>query len=174
MKKVKIIIYICVFAILCNIAVKFFIIGNQSKYISFLQKKAVAVRSDTSSAFERSERQISKQYNDIKMIMNEIPKEFSFSEYAVKVRSLIDANQLVIEDSLIFNPKETESPFLLVYNTNIIVTGNYSNIKQFIADIQNLKGLKDLNSVSMTRDEKYRDIIKLSLRLSVFLRKGTV
>ncbi|MCK5312693.1 MAG: type 4a pilus biogenesis protein PilO [Desulfobacteraceae bacterium] len=174
MKKVKIIIYICVFAILCNIAVKFFIIGNQSKYISFLQKKAVAVRSDTSSAFERSERQISKQYNDIKKIMNEIPQEFSFSEYAVKVRSLIDMNQLFIEDSLVFSPEETQNPSLLVYNTNIIVTGKYPAIKQFISDIQNLKGLKYLNSVSMIRDSKHRERIKLSLRLSVFLRKGTV
>lgn len=174
MKKIKIIIYICVFAILCNIAVKFFIIGNQSKYISFLKKKAIAVRSDTNSAFEKSERQISKQYNDIKIIMNEIPKEFSFSEYAVKVRSLIDKNQLIIQNSLVFSPEETKNLSLRVYNTNIVVTGQYPGIKQFIADIQNIKGLKYLNSVSMTRDTKYRDIIQLSLRLSVFLRKGTV
>lgn len=174
MKKVKIIIYVCVFAILCNIVVKYFIIGNQSTYISFLQKKAVAVRSDTSSASARSEQQISKQYNEIEMILNEIPKEFAFSEYAVKVRSLVDTNQLFIEDSLVFSPEETENPSLLVYNTHIIVTGKYPAIKQFIADIQNLKGLKYLNSVNMTRDSKSRERIKLSLRLSVFLRKGTV
>ena len=106
--------------------------------------------------------------------MNEIPQEFSFSEYAVKVRSLIDMNQLFIEDSLVFSPEETQNPSLLVYNTNIIVTGKYPAIKQFIADIQNLKGLKYLNSVSMIRDSKHRERIKLSLRLSVFLRKGTV
>ena len=100
MKKVKIIIYVCVCAIFCNIVVKFFIIGNQSTYIAFLQKKAIAVRSDTSSAFARSEQQISKQYNDIKMIMNEIPNELfyvfeeglkcvsSFLEYVIRSHTL--------------------------------------------------------------------------------------
>ena len=166
--------HIFVFAILCNIVVQYLVIGNQSTYIFVLQKKVLATRNDTSLASERSERQISKQYNDIKMIMNEIPKEFSFSDYAVKVRSLIDKNKLFIEDSLVFRPEETQNSSLLVYNTNIIVTGKYSDIKQFIADIQNLKGLKFLNSVSMTREGKYRERIKLSLGLSIFLRKGIV
>jgi Tfp pilus assembly protein PilO len=174
MKKIKIIIYVCVCIMLSNIAVKYFIIGNQSSYISFLQKKAIAVRSDTSSASERSAQQISKQYNDLKKIMNKIPKEFSFSDYAIKVRSLIDKNQLFIEDSLIFRPEKTLNPSLLVYNTNIIVTGNYSDIKQFIADIQNLTGLKYLNAVSMKRGEKDRERIQLNLMLSVFFRKGIV
>ena len=173
MKKVKIFIIIFVFAILCNIVVKFFVIGNQSTYIHFLQKKAVAARTDSSSAFEKSKLQISKLHNDINMIMNEIPKEFSFLEYAVKIRSLIDENQLVFEDSLIFIPEETKNLSLLVYTTNILVTGKYPDIKQFVADIQNLKGLKYLNSVSITRG-KNRQSITLSLKLSVFLRKGTV
>ena len=173
MKKIKIIIYICVFAIFCNVVVKFSIIDNQSTQILFLQQRVMAVRSDNSSAFEKSKLQISKQHNDINMIMNEIPEEFSFLEYAVNVRSLIDKNQLFIEHSLIFSPGETQNPTLMVYNTDIIVTGKYPDIKQFVADIQNLKGLKHLNSVSITRG-KNRQSITLSFKLSVFLKKGTV
>jgi Tfp pilus assembly protein PilO len=134
----------------------------------------MAMRSDSSSAFKKSVQQISKQHNDINMIMDEIPEILSFSEYAVKVRSLIDRNQLFIEGSLVFSPGKVQNPFLLIYSTNIKVTGKYPDIKQLITDIQNLKGLKHINSISMTRSKKDKTKITFGFRLSVFLKKGTV
>ncbi len=174
MKKLKIIIYICIFIIVCNLIVKLLIVDNQTKHILLLQKRVMAMRSDSSSALEKSKQQRSKQHKEINLIMNEIPKVLSFSEYAVKIRSLIDDNQLTINSGLVFSPGKVQNPSLLIYDTKFIVTGKYPDIKQFIAAIQNLKGIKHLNSISITRDTKDNTRISLALKLSVFLKKEIV
>ncbi len=174
MKKLKIIIYICVFIIFCNLVVKFFIIDNQTQRIFFLQKRVMAMRSDSSLALEKSKQQRSKQHKEINLIMGEIPKVLSFSEYAVKIRSLIDDNQLSINGSLVFSPGKVQNPSLLIYDTKFIVTGTYPDIKQFIAELQNLKGIKHLNSINMTRNTEDNTRISLGLKLSIFLKKEIV
>ncbi len=174
MKKLKIIIYICIFIIVCNLIVKLLIVDNQTKHILLLQKRVMAMRSDSSSALEKSKLQRSKQHKEINLIMGEIPKVLSFSEYAVKIRSLIDNNQLTINSGLVFSPGKAQNPSLLIYNTKFIVTGKYPDIKQFIVAIQNLKGIKHLNSISMTRNTKDITRISLSLKLSIFLKKEIV
>ncbi len=174
MKKFKIIIYICIFIIFCNFIVKFVLVDNQTKQIFFLQKRVMAMRSDSSSALKKSKLQRSKQHKEINLIMDEIPKVLSFSEYAVKIRSLIDDNQLTINSGLVFSPGKAQNPSLLIYSTKFIVTGKYPDIKQFLAAIQNLKGIKHLNSITMTRNTKDKTRISLDLKLSIFLKKGIV
>ncbi len=174
MKKLKIIIYICIFFIVCNLIVKLLIVDNQTKQIFFLQKRVMAMRSDSSSALEKSKLQRSKQHKEINLIMNQIPKVLSFSEYAVKIRSLIDDNQLTINSGLVFSPGKAQNPSLLIYDTKFVVTGKYPDIKQFIAAIQNLKGIKHLNSINMTRNTNDNTKISLGIKLSIFLKKEIV
>lgn len=169
-KKFKIIIYVCIAVIVSNIAVKFLIIDELNNKITLLQKRAVRskiVRPGKSSSV------VSVEKDYIKKIIQKIPDEFSFTQYAVRIRELIDKNHLSIKGSLIFKPEQIKKMNLLKYNTSLVVTGNYNKIKTLISDLQMLPGLSYINSVSIGRESDDPDKIKLNLGLSMFFTKGT-
>jgi hypothetical protein len=177
-KQYKIIISVCVLAILCNFVAKYYLVNEQNKKIIILQQVIAAARSGSYIQPAIPLRTVSTSQDDINSIVNKIPEEFSFTQYAVKLRRLMDTNDLFVEKNLIFKPvfksKKTEKSHLLQYNTNIAVTGDYIKIKKFIADILNLPGLAYFNSVNFARSKDNQDKVELKCKLSVFFKKGTV
>ncbi len=174
-KKYKIIIFICVAALFCNIIARFYLIDGQKDRIFLLQKNVSAVRSNSYLNPDRSARNLFSEQNDLKMIVHKIPEELSFTQYAVRIRSLIDENNLFLKDNLIFRPgKITKSDLLLLkYTTNIIVTGSYSKIKNLISELQNLPGIGYFDSARLVREKDNRTKVKLNLELSLFFKRET-
>ena len=170
-KKYKIIICVFCLIIAVNLIVKYSVIQDQAHEISILEKGVVKARKGSQN---KSGAGIIKEEEEIKFFFNALPEFVSFTEYAVTIRELIDTNQLIIEDSLIFVPEKTERTDLLQFHSNIRVVGDYGKIKQFIADIQNLPGLNYMNAVNITREKEAPDRIKLSLELAVFFKRGPV
>lgn len=160
----------------CNIAAKLYLIDGQKNRITILQKKVSAARSGGYlKPDNRPAENLFAEQNDLEMIIHKIPEEFSFTQYAAMIRSLIDKNHLSIKDSLVFTPaKATKTDLLfLKYNTNIIVIGSYSKIKKLISDIQNLPGIGYSNSAKLVREKDNKTKVKLNLELSVFFKRGT-
>jgi Tfp pilus assembly protein PilO len=176
-KKLKIIIFICVVALFCNIVAKLYFIDGQKNRIFFLQKNASAARSNSSIKpdNDRSAENVSAGQNNLKMILHQIPEEFTITQYAAGIRSLIDKNNLFVKDSLVFRPVKAEKSDLLLlkYNTNIMVTGSYGKIKNLISDIQNLPGIGYFNSAKLVRQKDNKTRVKLNLELSVFFKRGS-
>jgi len=174
-KKYKIIILVCFIVLFCNIGIKIYLTNAQSKTISTLQRKLSTARKGTEMTLDYSVKPGFREQNEIKMILHKIPEEFSFTQFASKIRSLIDKNNLFVEGSLIFKPEQTATsdPLMLKYNTNISVTGNYIEIKKLLSDIQNLPGLSYFNSARLVRGKDNQSKIKLNLELSVFFKRET-
>lgn len=172
-KQYKIIIIACVVAILCNIAVKYYLISEQNKNIIDLQQVIAAARSDSHLNADMSLRPVAISQEDISRIMHKIPREFSFTQYAAKLRDLMDINDLSVEKTLVFKPEKIKKSDLLKYNTNIAVTGNYRQIKKLIADILNLPGVVYFNSINFTRVKDSQDKVELKFELSLFFKRGT-
>jgi|GEM_PF-5178562 len=174
MKKFKIITYAAVLIIIVNIIINFIIITNQSDHISHIKKKIMNMRNNQSITIKKTNGEKARQCNDIAMIKEKIPNLFSLSEYALNVRTLMDKNNLAIKNKMVFTPDKNPKFSLFQYNTLIIVSGAYPAVKQFLADILNLEGLKYLSSVSMIRDKNNENRIIFSCRLSVFFKKGDI
>ena len=181
-KQYKIIISVCALAILCNFVANYYLVNEQNNKIIILQKVIAAARSGSYIQPEIPLQALSTIQDDINSIVNKIPQEFSFTQYAVKLRGLMDTNDLFVEKNLVFKPiftsgsksGKTEKSALLQYNTNIAVTGDYIKIKKFIADILNLPGLAYFNSVNFARSKDNQDKVELKCKLSVFFKRGTV
>jgi Tfp pilus assembly protein PilO len=171
-KQYKIIIIACAVAILCNIAVKYYLISEQNKNIIALQKVITAARSGSHLQADMSLLSESTSQEDISRIMHKIPMEFSFTEYAVKLRDLMDIIDLHVEKTLVFKPEKIKKSDLLKYNTNIAVTGNYRQIKKLIADILNLPGVVYFNSINFTKVKDSQDKVELKFELSLFFKRG--
>ena len=177
-KQYKIIISVCALAILCNFVAKYYFVNDQNKKIIILQKVIAAARSGSYIKSDLSVQPVSTSQEDINSIVNTIPEEFLFTQYAAKLRMLMDTNELVVEKNLVFKPGsksgKTKKTDLLQYNTNIAVTGEYIKIKKFITDILNLQGLVYFNSVNFARSKDNQDKIEFKCKLSVFFKRGTV
>jgi len=181
-KQYKIIISVCALAILCNFVAKYYLVNEQNRKIIILQQVIAAARSGSYIQPEIPLRTVSTDQDDINSIVNKIPEEFLFTQYAVKLRKLMDTNELSVEKNLIFKPffktgsksGKTGKSDLLQYNTNIAVTGDYIQIKKFITDILNLPGLAYFSSVNFARSKDNQDRVELKCKLSVFFKKGTV
>jgi Tfp pilus assembly protein PilO len=171
-KQYKIIIISCAVAILCNIAVKYYLISEQNKNIIALQKVIADARSSSHLKADISLLPVSTRKEDISRIMHKIPREFSFTQYAAKLRALMDINDLYVEKTLVFKPEKIKNSDLLKYNTNITVTGNYDEIKKLIADILNLPGVVYFNSAHFKRAKDSQDKIEFKSELSLFFKRG--
>jgi len=172
-KKYKIIIFVCIVAIFCNIAAKISIIDEQNKKVSIFQKVLAAARSGSYLTPAVPVQQVFTEQDDIKKIIHKIPEEFSLTEYAAGIRELIDENHLLIKKSLIFTPEKTKNSNLLKYNTKVVVTGDYIQIKKLISDILSLPGLVYLNSARLVREKEDQGKVKFDFKLSVFFKRGT-
>jgi Tfp pilus assembly protein PilO len=172
-KQYKIIIIACAVVILCNIAVKYYLISEQNKNIIALQKVITAARSGSHLQADMSLLSESTSQEDISRIMHKIPMEFSFTQYAAKLRELMDINDLSVEKTLVFKPEKIKKSDLLKYNTNIVVTGNYRQIKKLIADILNLPGVVYFNSINFTRVKDSQDKVEFKFKLSLFFKRVT-
>jgi len=116
---------------------------------------------------------VSTSQEDISRIMHEIPMEFSFTQYAAKLRALMDINDLYVEKTMVFKSAKIKKSDLLKYNTNIAVTGNYRKIKKLIADILNLPGVVYFNSIHFTKVKDSQDKVELKFELALFFKRGT-
>ncbi len=171
-KKFKIIIFICIIALFSNFIAKIYFVDRQNNKITVLQKVLISTRSRDSHKMDEALLQKLDYKDDIKKIFKQIPEEFFFTEYAVKIRSLFDRNQLLVEDSLVFTPGKSKHPDMLKYNTKITVKGSYRNIKKLMADLQSLPGLVYIESPSMVKTMENPHTIQLDLELFVLFRRN--
>ena len=174
-KQYKIIIFACALAILCNFAAKYYLINKQNKKVIILQKVIAAARSGSYLNSDISGLQVVDSQDKI---LKKIPGEFLFTQYAAKLRVLMDTNGLFMEKNLVFMPEKLKQSKLLKYHTTIAVTGDYIKIKKFISDILNLPGLVYFNSIYLTRVKDThsgdnQDKIKFKFELAVFFKRGT-
>lgn len=172
--KYKIVLIACCVALLCNFVAKNYFVNQQSQKIKILQKVVAAARSGRYIKSDKSFAHKQARENDLQKILKKIPEEFLFTEYAAEIRTLIDKNHLLIENSLVFIPGKVQKKDLINYTTGISVKGNYKKIKSLLGDFQNLPGLTYIDSVTMTRLKDDFGMIQLNLRLFVYFKRGNV
>lgn len=174
-RKYKIILVICFLILFCNIVAKIVLTKEQGRKISVLQQRISHARQDSHVKPMKNEPHQVKEQSQIKMILHKVPEELSFTHYAARIRSMIDSNDLIIEESLVFMPEKDKIPerLLVKYTTFIRVTGTYGKIKRLISDLRNMEGLSYFDSAKIIRGKKNPDKIKLDLQLSVFFKRGT-
>lgn len=172
-KKYKIIILLCTLTIVCNVGIKMYIVGQQNNKIRLLQKVIAAARNNQYYMEEKKVVIPAKKRTDVlNFILEKIPEELSFTEYASDIESLIHKNKLSSEHNLIFIPVPSGQDDLLKYETRFVVTGDYYRLKKFIGDVSGLPGLVYLESFNIKRELDNLNVLRLSFDLSIYLRRS--
>jgi hypothetical protein len=170
-RKYKILIAVFSLCLFFNGVVKLSVINDQAQRLSILEKRTATSRRVGLSSPGPD---MGTEKAEVTRILQAVPDIFSFTEQAVKIRELMDKNQFMVRDSLVFSPEKTGAKDLLQYNTRITMAGDYVKIKQFIADIQNLPGLHYIKGLAVTREKENPDRIALSLELALFFKRGPI
>ena len=179
-KKYKIILAACVVSIFCVSLVKFYFISEQEKRIVMLQKTLAAARNNSYlKADKLPEKQVEKnvEKEQVKAVLDQVPEEFLFTEYASNIRGLVDRNRLTLNQSLVFKHEKIKGSNtegidgLIQYATRLSVTGKYSRIRKLIADLQNLNGLVIFESLRLKKDKSGRNSVRMDMDLSVIFKK---
>lgn len=84
-----------------------------------------------------------------------LPEEKSIMSIARQINDLINKNQLS-GGPVKLNPQGIIDLFLLKYKAELKLTGSYSDLKQFLAEIQNLSNLFCIENLSLTNTSSIR------------------
>jgi Tfp pilus assembly protein PilO len=171
-KKFNVVILVCLVIILGNIGARFFLVNDQMDHVAKLQHSLAQVRNPSGLHRISAKETGPVLAEDIEKIYKVIPSAFHLTDYGTDIRSLMDKNHLIISDSLVFIPAETQVPNLLRFNTRIAADGSYPDVKAFLADICNLPGLVYINTVQLERQENDRSRIQLTLDLSLIFQQA--
>ncbi len=165
----KNIISACMVVIFLNAVVLFFVIGKQRKSILGIQKSIFTEqRRPVARKGEREWDINARVENDFNTVVERIPHIFSLTRQAGKIASLTDRNHLFSEKGMLFKPEKIDHPFLVNYSTTMTLRGDYSRLKGFIADIQNLPELVVMDELSFTRTSDRT--LSLKLKISLYFR----
>jgi Tfp pilus assembly protein PilO len=165
----RIIISVCMAVILINVVVLSFIFGKQGKSIHAIQKAILAEQRKPVAGKDEREKDLNAWVKtDMNRAVERIPHIFSLTRQAGQIVSLTDRNHLFSLKGMVFRPEKNDHPFLINYSTTMTLRGEYSGLKGFIADIQNLPALVFMDELNFTRTSDRA--LTLKLKISLYFR----
>ena len=170
-KKYKIIVSVSAAVLMVNWAVVFFVLGGQADHVVRLQKRVADLRKDAGKKETGAMVGVAAKQAEIDRVLQHLPGELSFSQYPAKILAMVEKNGLSLVGDLGFSPAKTQISELIEYKTTLTAAGRYPDIKQFIADLKNLDGLKVLRSIRVQRDKQGKRTVVVDMGLSLFFRR---
>ncbi|WDP90746.1 MAG: hypothetical protein HUN04_13985 [Desulfobacter sp.] len=171
-KKYRLLIFLCIFCIAANVHVKTYLLDKQLQRIASLQKMTSESRSNSKDAVSITANAKTGVSIHLAKILSDIGTKPYLGQYIDQVAKLIDKNRVSLDKDLVFEAKETDIPVLVKYDSLFTVKGNYENIKQFLADMQNIRALSSVRSATISPLEPGTNKLALHVGISVYFKKG--
>jgi Tfp pilus assembly protein PilO len=159
----------CALILLINLVFYVVVVERRRKHIEGLQ----ALYSKKRNPDVPRERDEIARYRiagvELKLFKGKLPSKEKFVEQVREIHDLLQRNGLHMQ-RLIFKPEEIATLELWKYTSSFIVQGRFSQLKLFIADLQNSQSLFCLDRVSFRRVSNSRGLVDLSLEVSTYFK----
>lgn len=106
---------------------------------------------------------------ELKLFKGRLPSKEKFVERVREIHQLLQRHGLQMQ-RLTFKPERVGPMELWKYTSSLRVRGRFSQLKPFIADLQNSKSLFCLDHVSFKRVSKSRGLVDLNLEVSTYFK----
>lgn len=106
---------------------------------------------------------------DIRTFLDRLPYRFQFSNIVIEIVQNL-RNQGLPIPKMIFEPEYADDIELMKYTSSFSLEGEYSNIKAFLADIQNSKTLFCIENLSLSKRQGHDKKITMKIKISTYLR----
>ncbi|RLB15670.1 MAG: hypothetical protein DRN37_05235 [Thermoplasmata archaeon] len=106
---------------------------------------------------------------ELRLFMGKVPPKERFVERVREIHELLQHNGLQMK-GLTFKPEQAGPMKLWKYTSSFSVRGRFSQLKSFIADIQNSKSIFCLDHVSFKQVPNSRGLVDLGLEVSTYFK----
>ena len=159
----------CGLILMANLVFNVVIVRRQKKHIERLQ----AVYSMKRNPDVPREKEEIARYRiasvELTLFKRKLSSKEAFVDRVREIHELLQRNRLQMQ-GLTFKPEQMESLALWRYTSSFRVRGKFSQLKRFIADLQNSKSFFCLDRVSFKRVSNSQGLVDLSLEVSTYFR----
>jgi Tfp pilus assembly protein PilO len=159
----------CAFILLLNLVLYATVIQRQENHIERLQ----ALYSKKRNPDVPRERDEIAKYRiagmELKVFKGKLPPKEAFVDRVRELHQLLHQNGLQMQ-KLIFKPERVGPLELWKYTSSFSVRGRYSQLKPFIAGLQNSQNLFCLDHVSFKRVSRSPGLIDMHLEVSTYFK----
>lgn len=161
----------CCLVLIANVAFYIFIIKGERRKVDALHHQYIKIRARDTQSFKKGDNSTA-QYLEVKKDLNKfvdmLPPVVTVADKVRELNAVLDKHHFSV-NRMTFSPDKT-SPFSLwKYTTLFTVSGNYSELKNLLADIQNLRGLFCIESLMLNRP-KGNDQIDMTLSIATYFK----
>ncbi len=171
-KKYRLLLFICTLCIAANFFAKAYLIKAQAERILYLQKLASATRLNVAKPGSDQYASNRQTADALSKLLSDVDGEHHMPRYADQISFLVEKNRLRLEKDLVFAAREDNIPFLTKYSSRFTVKGKYADLKKFLADIQNIRGLSYIDLLEISSSRPVKNSVSLSIGIHVYFKKG--
>ena len=171
LRMAKLAVGLSLIGILFSLFFQFTKITDQKREISRLQKEFTEIRlameAEQPDPFMVTLRR--QAVHDVDILQNELPLFHDFPYVLAHLNERVEKNALIASDML-FTPEKIKSQGLWRYRTEFTVTGAYSDLKQFLSDLQALPGIHTMSKLQFKLNGEVKEHIDLTMGISIYCR----
>ncbi len=155
--------------VVANILAYFLFIAQQQVKIDKLQISYRKSRTLSSTNNDLMYRKLSRTQKDIQAFKARLPASSQFTDIVVELFEALDKQGLVVA-KISYKPETIAKQGLLKYTTSFMITGSYSRLKAFLADIQNSEKLLCIENFSLGNRSAEKETVDMKLTLATYFR----
>ena len=155
--------------IIANVFFYFFVIARQRGHIDTLQINYKNRRALSSTGRDSNFPALVRAKEDIHSFKAQLPERIQFTDIVMGLFKALQNQGLVI-GKMSYKPETIESEGLMRYTTSFVVTGKYSRLKAFLAEIQNSKNLYCIEHRAFDNRSEQSEVVEMKLTVATYFR----
>lgn len=169
LKNYKLFCGLIIIILLLNLILYLSLIRNQKKQIADLQQIYIQKRKSGPVNINDEIEQYLAAQKSVPAFRKHLPETSEFAERVKELDTALRKNGLS-NSRMIFKPVKTDNLSLWKYSTSFSVSGKYSRLKSFLANLQNLPGLFCIESISFKNRSKKSEKVDMAITISTYFK----
>ena len=161
----------CCLVLMANVAFYLFIVRGERHRLDKLHQQYLTIRTQEAQLIKNgngSAAHYLEVRNDLEKFVDMLPPVVTVADKVRELNAVLGKHNFSV-NNMTFRPDKT-SPFSLwKYTTSFTVTGSYSELKDLLAGIQNLRGLFCIESLMLSRS-KGNTQVDMTLSIATYFK----
>ena len=157
--------------LIANVAFYLLMVRPERKRIHELHDQYIKIRKRDAQPAKKGKHSTAQYLEvkaDLKKFVDMLPPVVTVADKARELNAVLDKHHFSI-NKMTFRPDKTSTFSLWKYTTSFTVTGSYSQLKNLLADIQNLRGLFCIENLILSR-QKDNDRVDMTLSIATYFK----
>ena len=165
----KVFWWIITFILILNLGFFATIGRSQKKRISDLQNEYRVKRQAQQPQKDPKQEKFLLAKQDIKKFREGLPLKMKFTDVASEIFNILRKHRLSAT-KIIYKPEPMEAQRMVKYSTSFTISGEYQDLKTFLADMQESTTLFCIESLSFSDRLGEEETVDLKLRISTYFK----